>query len=104
MPSISMEIVVGGDILAADVIVNEVVLFEAGTVLTPQRIEILRALNIARITVEDRSTRKKWTEDTLKNLDARFSYVEEIPLMLHMKTWIRDVLLNLEGSHGRKSD
>ncbi len=100
MPTISMDIVVNGDILATDLIVNDVVLFEAGTILTVPRIEILRALSIAEVTVESRESRGNWLNETLNNIDLRFSYVENIPLMLRMKTWIRDVLINLEANRG----
>jgi hypothetical protein len=102
MPIIGIEEAVNGDILAADVIAYEVVLFEAGAVLTPQRIQILKALGIRTLRVENRFRRRNdWLVNTVRNIDARFSHVQDVPFMMQMKSWVQDIVINMEGRGGR---
>ena len=102
MPEIRTEEALNGDVLATDVVVNDVVLFTAGTTLTTQRLDILRSLKVPVLDVEDRyKSQATGTEATLQNIDARFSYVEDNPFMMRFRSWIKDVLVNLGGGGGQ---
>ncbi|MHB9031093.1 MAG: hypothetical protein ACYC9O_20180 [Candidatus Latescibacterota bacterium] len=102
MPIIGIEEALNGDILAADVIVNEVVLFETGATLTPHRIEILKALEVRTLRVENRFRRRNdWLVNAMRNIDARFSYVQDVPFMIQIESWVQDILVNLEEHGGR---
>jgi hypothetical protein len=102
VPIIGIEEALNGDILAADVIAYDVVLFEAGAVLTTQRIQILRALGIRTLRVENRFRRRNdWLVNAVKNIDARFNHVQDNPFMMRMKSWVQDILVNMEGHGGR---
>ena len=93
MPIISLKSAVNGDVLANDIIINEVTLFEAGTVLTPQRIEILETLGVATVSVESRRTvRYKSIKEIYKKIDERFSFVEGKPFMMIIKSWVKDII------------
>ena len=99
MPRISMESVIDGDVLSGDVFVDDVFLFGAGTVLTNKRIEILKNLDVAFIEVEKRNKTYGSMKDVYTNIDKRFSYVEDIPIMMHVKSWIKDFLSNTGVVH-----
>lgn len=102
VPTIKVEEILNGDVLATDVIVNDVVLFTAGTVLNTQRIEILRSVKMRVVEVEDRyKSQATGMDAVLQNIDARFSYVEKKPFMIQMRSWIKDVLMNLGDKGGR---
>jgi hypothetical protein len=99
MPLIKMDSAQHGDILASDLVINQVVLFETGTVLTTQRLEILRSLGVAAVAVEDRTkARYASMHEFFDNIDKRFSYVEDKPFMMTVKSWVKDILSNLGGS------
>jgi hypothetical protein len=98
MPLIKLDSAQPGDILTADLKINQVVLFESGTVLTNDRLEILRSLGISSVNLEDR-TKSQFSsmKDSLVNIDRRFSYVEDKPFMMTLKAWVKDILSNLRG-------
>jgi len=89
-----MDSVIDGDVLARDLIVNEVNLFGAGTVLTRQRIEILRELKVQSVDIENREWRNISLKEAFDNIDNRFSYVDQIPLMKRVKLWMKDTIAN----------
>jgi hypothetical protein len=98
MPLIKLDSAQHGDILASDLVINEVVLFESGTVLTSERLEILKSLGISSVNLEDRTkSRYSSKQDFLINIDRRFSYVEDKPFMMTIKAWVKDILSNLRG-------
>jgi hypothetical protein len=100
MPTIKMDAAAHGDILDADVVVNDVVLFESGTLLTTQRLDILKSLGVRMISIVDRSERRAVSLlDLHENIDRRFSYVDALPLMAKMKAYIKDFLTNLEAGN-----
>jgi hypothetical protein len=97
MPVIKREAAAHGDILGADVTVNGVVLFEAGTMLTTPRLDILKTLGVGSITIAGRSGEKPVSLNTIyKNLDSRFSFVDALPLMSGIKKHVREVIAQLE--------
>lgn len=97
MPRITLDTARVGDILEADVLVNEVVLFPAGSELTKERLDILDAVGIKAIAIEERYRSSGDLEKVLKNVEDRFSYVHEKPLMADMESWIRDILSTRGG-------
>lgn len=93
MPVIKLESVIDGDILAEDVVINEVTLFQRGTVITSQIIKILKMLKVASVSVESRTAPEYRTlGEAFKNLDERFSYVKDDKFMMAIKAWIKDIL------------
>lgn len=100
MPMIKLESAVHGDILDTEVVVNEVVLFEAKTLLTTQRLDILKTLGVQTISIADRSERRAVSlAEIYDNIDRRFSYVNALPLMAGIKTHVKDILANLEAKN-----
>ena len=93
---------IDGDVLARDVIVNDVYLFGAGTVLTSQRIEILKELRVQSVVIENRDRKNISLKEAFSNIDKRFSYVDKIPLMNHVKSWIKDTIANTRTDNERK--
>ena len=94
MPKVNLNTVIDGDVLASNLYVNEVYLFGAGTVLTKKRIEILKDLNIKSVVIETRNKKYGSIEEIFDNIDKRFSYVENIPIMEHIKSWLKDIIAN----------
>ena len=97
MPRINLDVARVGDILEADVMVNEVVLFPVGAELTKERLDILDAVGIRVIAIEERYRSTGDLEKILKNVEDRFSYVREKPLMVAMESWIKDILSTRGG-------
>lgn len=102
MPTINMDSVIDGDVLVRDVIVNDVNLFGTGTVLTCQRIEILKELKVQSVVIENRDRKTISIKEAFSNIDKRFSYVDKIPLMNHVKSWIKDTLANTWTDNEKK--
>ncbi|MCE5250851.1 hypothetical protein LLG96_11585 [bacterium] len=93
MSVITLDSVVVGDILTDDIVVNKVTLFSAGTVVTRQILDILKTLKVPTLSVESRTIAGYDTlEATFGNIDERFSYVQDDPFMMTIKTWIKDIL------------
>ena len=81
------------DVLAEDVIVNDVTLFESGTELSLDRIRILESLGVESVVVLDRARRLVPSVDEAHaNIDARFNYVEGNPIMQMVKYWVKDIV------------
>lgn len=81
------------DVLAEDVIVNDVTLFESGTELSLDRIRILESLGVESVVVLDRARKLVPSVDEAHaNIDARFSYVEGNPIMQMIKYWVKDIV------------
>ncbi len=98
MLSIRLETATHGDVLEEDVVVNDVILFAAGTLLTSQRLDILKSLGVKTITIVERSERRMIPiEDILDNVDRRFSYVDALPHMKAMKDQIKEIAKKMEG-------
>ncbi len=93
MPIITLKSTVDSDVLLEDLVINDVTLFEAGTVLTPQRIEILETLGVEKVNIESRqSARFSNIGEIYKKIDKRFSYVENKPFMMIIKSWVKDII------------
>lgn len=98
MPLITLESVMENDLLDEDVVINDVALFEKGTVLTRQRIEILHALGVTMVFVADRdAVQDEMTRRVLDTIEARFSAVADDAHMMRLKGWIREIVIELEG-------
>ena len=96
MPKVSMKMAKEGDVLLRDVMIENVVLFEAGTVLVKKSIEILQVLGVEAVYVESRDIKRFNTlKDVFNNIDVRFSYVEDNPYMMSLKRLIKDTLANM---------
>ena len=96
MPTISTEALREGDILTAYVAMDNVVIFDAGTVLVNKSIEILKTLGVEKVEIEPRSERAfKSREALFANIDARFSYVTDDELMNAVKYIVKDVAASL---------
>jgi len=94
VPKINIDTVIDGDVLAGDIFVNDVYLFGTGTVLTKKRIEILKDLNVKSVVIETRYKKYDSKKEIFNNIDKRFSYVENIPIMEHIKSWLKDIITN----------
>ncbi len=93
MPNVKLDLVIDGDVLASDLYVDDVYLFGAGTVLTEKRIEILKNLDVKSIVIEPRYKKYGSRKEILNNIDGRFSYVENIPIMQNIKSWVKDLFI-----------
>ncbi|MBN1291574.1 MAG: hypothetical protein JXB48_07010 [Candidatus Latescibacteria bacterium] len=92
MPIVTIKAAKYGDVLSKDLIINDVTLFEAGTVLSRQRLEILETLGVTTLSVDSRSTKYKNINEIFANIDKRFSYVEERSFMMVVKSWVKDIV------------
>ena len=97
MPRITLDLSRIGDILEADVMVNDVVLFPAGTDLTKDRLDVLDAVGVKVVEIEERFRSSGDLEKLLTNVEDRFSYVREKPLMADMESWVKDILSTRGG-------
>ena len=97
MPRITLDLSRVGDILEADVMVNQVVLFPAGTDLTKDRLDVLDAVGVKVVEIEERFRSSGDIEKLLTNVEDRFSYVHEKPLMADMESWVKDILSTRGG-------
>ena len=104
MPVISLDAAVFGDVLAREVVVSEVPLFGPGTVLTRQRILILKALGVRMIAVENRNRKDMTVKEAFTNIDKRFGSVADNKLMTAVKSWMKDYLANSGMTHETKND
>lgn len=95
MPHVCLDILRDGDVLTADIYIKDVFLFGTGTVLNQQRIEILKELNVSSVAIENRGKKTRSKKELFENLDKRFSYVDTIPIMRHMKFWMKDIISNI---------
>ncbi len=97
MPIINLEHARVGDILEESLTIMNVPLFKAGTVLDRQRLVILSKLGVDTITIESRTDSKYITvSSAIKRIEERFSYVEGIPLMMTIKSWMQDIVRHRE--------
>jgi hypothetical protein len=99
MPRITLDIARVGDILEEDVLVNEVVLFQAGSELSKDRLDILDAVGVKVVAIEERYRSSGDLEKMLKNVEDRFSYVHEKPVMADLESWVKDILSTRGGIH-----
>lgn len=97
MPRITLDLARVGDILEDDVLVNEVVLFPAGSELAKDRLDILDAVGVKVVVIEERYRSSGDLEKILKNVEDRFSYVHDKPLMADMESWVKDILSTRGG-------
>ena len=96
MPRVNLELVIDGDILAKDILVNDVYLFGFGTVLTKNRIEILKELGVKSVDVESRQKKYSSISEVFDNIDERFSYVKIIPIMQQIQSWMKEIITDTE--------
>jgi hypothetical protein len=99
MPSVPLDTVLETDVLAKDLLVNEVCLFSAGTILTPARQDILRKLNVGTVYIHQREKQFRSLKDLFANIDSRFSYAGKNPSMRHIRMWLKDTIANLPFDH-----
>ena len=98
MSRAKLDTVIEGDVLKEDVVVGEVVLFGAGTVLAKKFIDILNMLGVEEINIESRESGSfRNLKEVFDNIDKRFSYVESNPFMVKLKYLAKDVVSNLRG-------
>ena len=96
MSRVSLDFVIDGDILAKDILVNDVYLFGSGTVLTKNRIEILKELDVESVEVESRQEKYSSISEVFDNIDERFSYVKNIPIMQQIQFWMKEIITDTE--------
>lgn len=96
MSRVGLEFVIDGDILAKDILVNDVYLFGSGTVLTKNRIEILKELGVESVEVESRQNKYSSISEVFDNIDERFSYVKNIPIMQQIQSWMKEIITDTE--------
>ena len=96
MPKVTLDLVLDGDILAKDILVNDVYLFGSGTVLTKNRIEILKELGVESVEVESRQKKYSSISEVFDNIDERFSYVKNIPIMQQIQSWMKEIITDTE--------
>ena len=96
MSRVSLDFVIDGDILAKDILVNDVYLFGSGTVLTKNRIEILKELGVESVEVESRQEKYSSISEVFDNIDERFSYVKNIPIMQQIQSWMKEIITDTE--------
>ena len=96
MSRVSLDFVIDGDILAKDILVNDVYLFGSGTVLTKNRIEILKELGVESVEVESRQEKYSSISEVFDNIDERFSYVKNIPIMQQIQSWMKEIITDKE--------
>jgi len=93
---VSLDFVIDGDILAKDILVNDVYLFGSGTVLTKNRIEVLKELGVESVEVESRQEKYSSINEVFDNIDERFSYVKNIPIMQQIQSWMKEIITDTE--------
>jgi len=96
LPKVSLDLVSYGDVLLRDVVVNEVYLFGAGTVLTKNRIGILKELGVKSVDIESRHRKYSSINDVFDNIDERFSYVKNIPIMQQIQSLMKEIITDTE--------
>ena len=96
MSRVSLDFVIDGDILAKDILVNDVYLFGSGTVLTKNRIEVLKELGVESVEVESRQEKYSSISEVFDNIDERFSYVKNIPIMQQIQSWMKEIITDTE--------
>ena len=96
MSRVSLDFVIDGDILAKDILVNDVYLFGSGTVLTKNRIEVLKELGVESVEVESRQEKYSSINEVFDNIDERFSYVKNIPIMQQIQSWMKEIITDTE--------
>jgi hypothetical protein len=93
MARIPIDSVIEGDVLSMDVVVKDVVIFDAGTVLVKKCVEIMMNLDIKEVDIEGREGNSfRNLKEAFANIDKRFSYVEENKFMLSLKYLVKDVV------------
>lgn len=98
MKPVNIKSVKEGDVLAREVIVGKVGLFDAGTVLVKRSIEIMTVLGVETIEIVNEEGGKfKNIKEVFQNIDERFCYVEHDPLMMSLKYIVKDVVSNVRG-------
>ena len=96
MPTVRLKKAREGDVLARDVDIDGVILFEVGTVLVNKIIEILNILDVETVVIESRNRRTFGSlKEVFRNIDLRFSYVEGNSFMMSIKHVVKDILSNM---------
>jgi len=101
--SVNIKSVKEGDVLAKEVIVGKVCLFDAGTVLAQRSIEIMTVLGVEKVEivsvgiVSKEGGKFRNIKEVYKNIDERFSYVEHDPFMMSLKYIVKDVVSDVRG-------
>jgi hypothetical protein len=102
MPRLTTDAVQEGDVLAEDIFHDQKYLFSAGTVLNIKHLQVLKKIGIPSILIENRRKRYGTPKEILPNIERRFSYVEGIPLMMLLKSWMKDILTNPEADDSER--
>ena len=94
MARVSLFHVVEGDIIDDDIIINEALIFGSGTVLTKDRIELLKDLNVKSVDIERHRPEFLSEPEIFENIEERFSYVKNSPVMSKIESWVIDKISN----------
>ncbi|MFC1650835.1 hypothetical protein ACFL2X_04630 [Candidatus Latescibacterota bacterium] len=94
MARVSLFHVVEGDIIEDDIIINEAFIFGSGTVLTKERIELLKDLNVKSVGIESHRPEFLSEPEIFENIDERFGYVKNSPVMSKIESWVIDKISN----------
>ena len=98
MKSVNIKFVKEGDVLAKEVIIGKVGLFDAGTVLVKRSIEIMNVLGVEKVEiVSEEGGKFRNIKEIFQNIDERFSYVEHDPFMMSLKYIVKNVVSNVRG-------
>ncbi|MFC1538091.1 hypothetical protein ACFL6H_01585 [Candidatus Latescibacterota bacterium] len=83
-----------GDILVDDVIINKALIFGSGTVLTEERIELLKELKVQSVDIQSHQPEILSESEILENIDERFEFVKNRPFMNKIESWIIEKISN----------
>ena len=86
--------IVEGDILIDDIVIGGALIFGAGTVLTKERIGLLKELRVASVDIESHQPEILSDPELVENIDERFEYVKNSPVMNKIETWVLEKISN----------
>ena len=88
MARVSLFHVVEGDILVDDIVIGAALIFGAGTVLTKERIGLLKELKAGSVDIESHQPEILSDPELEENIDERFEYVKNSTVMNKIETWV----------------
>ncbi len=88
MARVSLFHVLEGDVLIDDVVIKDALIFGAGTVLTGERIGLLKELKVTTVDIESHQPEILSVPDLIENIDKRFEYVQNSMVMKKLQSWI----------------
>ncbi|MFC1490421.1 hypothetical protein ACFL6K_04355 [Candidatus Latescibacterota bacterium] len=94
MARVSLFHVVEGDILEDDIIINDALIFGTETVLTKERIGLLKELKVKSVVIENHQPEILSESEIFENIDERFDYVKNSPVMSKIESWVIEKISN----------